>query len=343
MSHSVVQRLGAPLSGPLWGQLFHLVEQRGLPRTSVWSHKAHWTRFTVPKADGSRRPIEAPDDLTKAMARVLDAWLWKQWSPRYESGFKPGEGTPEVLDRLAEWRSRRFGIVALDLASAFSRVHASQVNSALRALGMDKSIRRLAVRTACRDGWLVMGSPVAPQLFALVVERALFHVEREFMPGCEVIAYADDVYVATPEGAPLPRRWKRKLSKLLWVHARQRLNTRKTEYVSPRSPLHALGVRISKTGNNTALRPATQSRMHAMQAAARGDGQWRTLHGPVDASAAAESAKRWASLVLHTATCGEQYAEWLYRGGSSPEEHGLLDSVVERTQRGGHPACLALV
>lgn len=322
-------RRGTPSAASrLWAELFSHAEDSDLPRTTVFSRRAKWNSFTVPKADGkSRRAIDAPDDVSKKWGRILDRWMWDQWSPIYEEGFRPGSGTPVVLDALAEYRQRRYRIISVDLSRAFARVHAGQVYRELRSRGMDKGVARLAVRLSCKDGWLVMGAPAAPQIFAMCMERALDRLERVF--DAEVIAYADDIYVCVPEENNLPRRWKRTISRIMWEEARQRLNGGKTKVYAPHERLHALGTQMDPTGNIDRLRPATEARRYAMTQAARKGTAWLSGDNQVNAQNALASLTHWKHLVSNCVRFGGQYAaEW-------PDG---LDSIFERTRRGSHPA-----
>lgn len=320
-------------AAPLWAALFGSASKHSLPRTNVFSRRARWTTFTVPKNDGvSLRSIDAPDDVAKEWGRILDRWLWQQWSPRFEEGFRPTAGTPVVLDALTEYRQRRYHLISIDMSRAFSRVHAAQVYQALRARGIDKGIARLAVRLSCKDGWLVMGAPCSPQLFAMIMEPALTRIEEEF--DAEVIAYADDVYVAIEDGSGIPRKWKRRMARILWEEAHQRLNGGKSHLYAPHERLHALGTQMEPTGNIDRLRPTTEARRYAMSRAAAKAAPWISGSSEVDARSALASLTRWKELVCNCVRFGGQYAgEW----------PGGLDSIRERTRRGSHPACQSLL
>lgn len=262
----------------LWAALFNLQEEWEMPRHMVWK-KASFRNFGIPKADKGTRYISAPDEWSKARAKVLDAWLWKQWEPRYELGFRPGQGTPVVLDILREWKADNGDILSLDLSTAFARVSAKQVYAAVKDCVGNADIARLAVKLGCQRGRLVMGAPVAPQLFALVMEPMLDELKQEKWVS-DIVAYADDIYIQIRRGY-LPKKY-RKIVRGILFKGYQKLNTTKTSMIRAHQPMHALGVRVE---SDAEIRTLRVRRLHAARRAANGDGLWRTRKGQTQAKA----------------------------------------------------------
>ena len=281
----------------LWAAVFQAAEEAG-DRTLAFRHRASFRRFAIPKAGSSKkRVIQEPDKTTMALARALDKALWKTWTPKFESGFKPDSGQLVVLDQLRlEMAEGSAEIISLDLKRAFEAVSAKQIYAAFKKRGFSRAISRLVIRLTTQNGRLVMGSPLSPQVFAIVIEETLNEVEGlNWVKG--ITAYADDIYVLAIPGE-VPTNWKRIIKTILWTRAFQRLNASKTN--RPRSELLALGAKIDKQGRVVGLRPHIDSKIRACQLRIAKGGKWTTRKGLIDPEPVLDSLSRYRTLLLET-------------------------------------------
>ena len=237
-------------------------------RAAFWrgfaSSEDDWKHSTIPKADGSTRPISEPGDWGKDCGEYIAARIWKSFQPFQEVGFAPGTGSPVALEELQWHMSRNRDVVALDIKGAFNALSAKQVFDLMKAAGASTEVARIAVRSCCSEGRMMMGATLSPALFAL----AMYEVSQQILSAFgnqvgQVLAYADDLYLIPFEGVDV-NRLKKQVRFLLWQVMKFKLSTGKSQWYRSHLGARALGASISTDGR-IRPRPKMRSRIRGLQ------------------------------------------------------------------------------
>lgn len=203
--------------------------------------ESSWKKGSVPKKDGSRRPIFEPSSWGKLMGSAIASAISQDGGPGFEWGFQPGTGAPAALAILDEYRMEGHRLLSIDIKGAFEAVSSRQAYQALRDAGASKDVARVGVRAGCHQGKLRMGGVVSPAIFSLVFEKGINEILRQLPYVISAVAYADDLTIAVEDDAPKTRVILRHLRRVLWQVLRFRLCSRKSVSINPRGPMTALG------------------------------------------------------------------------------------------------------
>lgn len=160
------------------------------------AHRQYRT-FWVPKADGSRRKVDAPNTTVKILQKKLLHILTLVYRPsRPVSGFVRGR---DIRTNAAKHRSKSW-VLNIDLKDFFPSIHFGRVRGMLMAkpYSLGEEAASTIAHLACWQGVLPQGSPSSPILANMVCARLdsqLMALSRRFR--CDYSRYADDLTFST--------------------------------------------------------------------------------------------------------------------------------------------------
>lgn len=171
-------------------------------QTLIWhlyrypEHRRYRT-FTIRKADGSDRQIDAPNSAIKLLQRKLLEVLEGVYNPsRAAVGFVCGRN---IRTNASAHRSKRW-VLNVDISSFFHSIHFGRVRGMFMSkpylLG-EEAATTLA-QLACWQGVLPQGSPCSPIIANMICGRLdaqLISLGRRFR--CDYTRYADDITFST--------------------------------------------------------------------------------------------------------------------------------------------------
>lgn len=160
------------------------------------AHRQYRT-FWIPKADGSRRKVDAPNTTVKILQKKLLHILTLVYRPsRPVAGFVKGR---DVKTNAAKHRGKCW-VLNVDLHDFFPSIHFGRVRGMLMAkpYSLGEEAASTIAHLACWQGVLPQGSPSSPILANMVCARLdsqLMALARRFR--CDYSRYADDLTFST--------------------------------------------------------------------------------------------------------------------------------------------------
>jgi RNA-directed DNA polymerase len=179
----------------------------------MWARGFSYSTFTIPKRNGGRRNIEAPNDQLKALQRtVLHRLLNPLPVPEAATGFVPGRS---IVDNARPHAGQPV-VINLDLADFFPSITAERVMAAWQALGWGAEAATVLTRICTNEGHLPQGAPTSPALSNLVCRKldARLSALLDVYDG-HYTRYADDLTLSLPGFGTNKRLRKHKGKNLL--------------------------------------------------------------------------------------------------------------------------------
>lgn len=191
----------------------------------------HYRRFHIPKRNGGKREIHAPNDRLKRLQRRIHRRLLRRLkSHPAATAFEPGRS---IADN-ARPHARRAVVLNIDLIEFFPSIPAERVYKLLRGCGWGRGASRLVTKLCTHDGVLPQGAPTSPKLSNLVnvfLDESLQDLAEQF--DARYTRYADDVTFSFTSDDP------QAVKSLLWnareilywrgytVHRKRKLSVRR--------------------------------------------------------------------------------------------------------------------
>lgn len=153
--------------------------------------------FTIPKSDGSKRSISAPDNRLKAIQRKLADILSVVYDPKVCAyGFIPGKN---FVDNAACHIGRKL-ILNIDLQDFFSQIHFGRISGMLckEPYNIGKEAAITIAQIACLNGRLPQGAPSSPIITNMItapLDNAMMRLAKKY--SCVYTRYADDITFST--------------------------------------------------------------------------------------------------------------------------------------------------
>ncbi len=229
---------------------------------------AKYHSFTIPKASGGERHIDAPLEPLKTLQRRLAKLLYdcvahiehEAKRPALSHGFRRKRS---IITNARQHRNRRY-VFNLDLADFFptfnfGRVRGYFIKNADFAL--PEKVATLIAQIACRDGKLPQGSPCSPIIADLVAQILDVRMARMAKQGQATYSrYADDLTFSTnrkefAEGLAFldpidPEKWQPSLPLLSRIeHTGFAVNPTKTRMQFRGSRQTVTGLVVNRTVN----------------------------------------------------------------------------------------------
>jgi RNA-directed DNA polymerase len=156
-----------------------------------------YTRFTIPKSDGSLRIITAPAPGLKNIQRRLNEVLQAVYEIKVPAhGFAKGKS---VVTNARLHRRRRW-IFNIDLVDFFHSIHFGRVRGLLmsRPYYLPLDAATTLARVCCYESRLPQGAPTSPVVSNMIcasLDRQLLRLAQTF--SCRYTRYADDLTFST--------------------------------------------------------------------------------------------------------------------------------------------------
>lgn len=226
-----------------------------------------WTKFTIPKKDGTRRDIYEPSKWGKIVGNIVAKAIFadEDFETYQEVGFRPGTGTPVALGVIGYARDvHEMDTLSVDIRRAFEALTAKQVYELCVDHGASSEVARIIVRATCQGGRLRMGATGSPAVFSLAMARVCADLEDNLMWVSGTVAYADDLTIfTTPETYPGTKKALRDLKRSFWRVMRFKLSRPKSFFTPHRAELTTLGS-VHRPGRGWNPRPAIRKKMEGM-------------------------------------------------------------------------------
>jgi len=167
---------------------------------------AKYKAFTIPKAGGGARSIQAPSDELKLLQRRLSDLLQdcveelnldNKWKDGIAHGFKRHRS---IVSNASRHRGKRW-VFNVDLEDFFGTINFGRVRGFFiknKHFALDPTTATILAQIACHDNALPQGSPCSPvisNLVAHILDMKL--VELAAACGCTYTRYADDLTFST--------------------------------------------------------------------------------------------------------------------------------------------------
>jgi retron-type reverse transcriptase len=145
-----------------------LLQRLGVPLAELQSLQPSYRSFQIPKRDGGRRTILAPDERLKALQRqILRRLLGGLKSHPAATGFERGHSiVTNALPHVG-----KDVVVRMDLKDFFGSISASRVAEYFMAVGWSADAAQLLTRLVTHQNALPQGAPTSPRLSNLVNYR----------------------------------------------------------------------------------------------------------------------------------------------------------------------------
>ena len=170
------------------------------------SSAAKYRTFTLSKANGGQRVIQAPSDDLKLLQKNLSDLLQDcadelnvihKWKDQIAHGFKRERS---IVTNASRHRGKRW-VFNIDLEDFFGTINFGRVRGFFiknQHLALDAKVATILAQIACYDNALPQGSPCSPvisNLVAHILDVKL--VKLAAVTGCTYTRYADDLTFST--------------------------------------------------------------------------------------------------------------------------------------------------
>lgn len=172
----------------------------------VYKKGGKYSRFQIPKRNGSPREILAPCDELKALQRkvksLLDECLEsieKKRSPlgSLSHGFKAGHS----IITNAEPHRKRLYVFNVDIKGFFDSIHIGRIRGFLvgnKDFNLNAKVATILAQIMCHEDKLPQGSPTSPvasNLIGHLIDARMVQLAKKV--GCTYSRYADDITFST--------------------------------------------------------------------------------------------------------------------------------------------------
>ncbi len=129
--------------------------------------------FSIPKKDGTLRPISAPVKRLKKYQRLINVLLTILYEPhKCAFGFVPGKN---IVDNARKHLSKKF-VYNIDLEGFFPSIKFRRVKLALSSepfnlIGEKEPLAFIIANICCANGCLPQGAPTSPTLTNIICQR----------------------------------------------------------------------------------------------------------------------------------------------------------------------------
>ena len=169
---------------------------------------ANYVEFTIPKAKGAKRTIEAPTEYLSILQKRLNNYLQAMYykiKPNEVFGFvqsAKGEKNPKTIVTNAQKHIGKNQVLNIDLKDFFHSISADKVRSLFISypFGFSEDLATCLALICCWKGRLPMGaatSPVVSNLICLGLDEHLIALSKKY--NIEYTRYADDLTFSTNE------------------------------------------------------------------------------------------------------------------------------------------------
>lgn len=156
-----------------------------------WPKRYDYREFEIPKRNGGKRLIEAPEEkLKKLQTRVYWRVLKKLKTHPGCVGFVPKLSIVEA----AKPHVNRAVVINLDLKDFFHSISEKRVYKYFRGIGWGRTAAKTLTKICCYKGRLPMGAPTSPMLSNVINYQMDVRIEKlvdKF--GGKYSRYADDI------------------------------------------------------------------------------------------------------------------------------------------------------
>jgi RNA-directed DNA polymerase len=224
-----------------------------------WFRGRMYQKFEIPKGNGKKRVISAPDRRLKMLQTKIASSLAPIYRPRNPvHGFVDGRSVK--TNATAHLRSKF--VMNLDIEGFFSAITEGRVSGLMSALGIDGRVAEILARICCNEGVLPQGAPSSPIISNMIcfrMDKELQTIAKESR--CIYTRYADDITFSSYqpltllfEGSPpLPGNFSPDLLKERLRGAFQSngfaINAKKVHYADKHSRRTVTGLKINELVN----------------------------------------------------------------------------------------------
>ena len=261
------------------------------------SPAAKYQTFEIPKRQGGKRTIKAPNDQLKLLQQKLSELLQdcldeineaKQRKDKIAHGFKRKRS---IITNARQHRNRRY-VFNIDLQDFFPSINFGRVRGFFmrdKSFELPEAVATVIAQIACHDNALPQGSPCSPVISNLIAHVLDMHLVRLVSAvGCTYSRYADDLTFSTnqkefpPEIAEPdkgPHLWTpgRELERLV-IHSGFSINAAKTSMQYRTSRQRVTGLVVNQKIN---VRHEYRHNVRAMVHNLFSTGKFE-LYGPVE-------------------------------------------------------------
>ncbi|BBI45353.1 retron Ec67 family RNA-directed DNA polymerase/endonuclease [Pseudomonas syringae] len=172
----------------------------------VYKRPGKYTKFTIPKSNGSPRQICAPCDELKALQKQVKTLLDKCLATiestgkargAISHGFKAGHS---IITNAETHKKRRY-VFNVDLEGFFDSIHMGRIRGFLinnKDFQLNPKVATVLAQIMCHDDKLPQGSPTSPvasNLIGHLLDLRLVQLAKR--NGCSYSRYADDLTFST--------------------------------------------------------------------------------------------------------------------------------------------------
>lgn len=188
---SLKDMMGRIFGGKAGAGVEELARRMGMTAEALAAVKVVYHEFEVPKRDGRKRTISAPDpELMKAQRLILRRVLGRLKAHPAAHGFERGKS----IVTNAQAHAGKAVVARMDVRDFFPSTRQERVETFFRKIGWDSRAAALLTRLCAWKGGLPQGAPTSPRLSNLINYKLDARLDAlAKVCGAAYTRYADDI------------------------------------------------------------------------------------------------------------------------------------------------------